>query len=68
MSTYNKITNSPIGKWAKLIETPDGCTSKLYDVVVGKKYKIFDCEGSNLWVKTPSGTASIWRGRFVVFN
>ena len=62
----NGIKANVIGRFAKLIEKPDGSTSKYYDVEVGKKYKVVGIDGSAFRVKTPDGIATISADRFEV--
>lgn len=52
-----------VGRWARLIQLPDGCTSSAYNLTIGDCYLIDDVEGSNVWLRTDDGLVSIWRGR-----
>lgn len=51
------------GRWAKLIQLPDGYTSSAYNLTVGEKYLIEDMDGSNVRLFTDEGVVSIWCGR-----
>jgi hypothetical protein len=52
---------------ARLLEKPDGYTSKYYSVTVGKVYKIIDTRGSCFLIRDDTGEeATIANCRFEV--
>jgi hypothetical protein len=52
---------------AKLLEKPDGYTSRYYEVTVGKEYTVLDTRGSCFLIRDDTGEeATIAAARFEV--
>ncbi len=54
------------GDIVRLLEAPDGCTTRHDPRTVGRTYAVLDLVGSCLRITTdePESSAFIWRGRF----
>ncbi len=54
------------GDSVRLLEAPDGCTTRHDPLTVGRTYTVLELAGSCLRITTdePEASAFIWRGRF----